>query len=211
MGHSMGNFVTIEELLQRHDAEALRLYYGMRHYRTPLNFDETNIVQAEEVLDKLRSIYNQFVSKLATNLSAEEVASAEVEKLSSSAIEEFDSGMDDDFNTPRALAALITYAKEVERYGAQAIGRRTVERIVNTFNYFGSVFGILGLSGGSRSDVTEKLLNIILRLRDDARKRGDWATSDRLREEVVNAGVGLEDTKAGTRWYLASVERKSSA
>ncbi len=64
MGHSLGNFITIAELLQKHDPEALRLYYGMRHYRTPLNFDEENIAQAEDVLDKLRSIYNEFSALL---------------------------------------------------------------------------------------------------------------------------------------------------
>jgi cysteinyl-tRNA synthetase len=211
MGHSMGNFITIEELLQRHDAEALRLYYGMRHYRTPLNFDETNIVQAEEVLDKLRSIYNQFVSLIDSNkLAAEQTVMEEIEKVSSEAVKEFDEAMDDDFNTPRALAALIAYSKDVEPYAARAIGRGSAERIVSTFTYFGSVFGILGSGGGRRSDVVGRLLDIILRLREDARKRGDWATSDRLREEVTGAGVGLEDTAAGTRWYLASAERKES-
>jgi cysteinyl-tRNA synthetase len=211
MGHSMGNFITIQELLQRHDAEALRLYYGMRHYRTPLNFDESNIVQAEEVLDKLRSIYNQFASLMDSEKPvAGQTVIEEIERLSSKAVEEFDNAMDDDFNTPRALAALITYSKGVEPYAGRAITRGSVERVLKTFNYFGSVFGILGSSGGRRSDVIGKLLDIILRLREEARKRGDWTTSDRLREQVTNAGVGLEDTSAGTRWYLASAERKES-
>jgi cysteinyl-tRNA synthetase len=211
MGHSMGNFITIEELLQRHDAEALRLYYGMRHYRTPLNFDEANIVQAEEVLDKLRSIYNQFVSLMdSRNVVAEQTVTEEVEKVSSKAVQEFDDAMDDDFNTPRALAALIAYSKEVEPYAARAIGKDFVERVIDTFNYFGGVFGILSSDTGRRSNVIGRLLNIILRLREDARKRGDWATSDRLRDEVTGAGIGLEDTPAGTRWYLASAERKES-
>jgi cysteinyl-tRNA synthetase len=183
----------------------------MRHYRTPLNFDEANIVQAEEVLDKLRSIYNQFISSMnSMSLVAGHTVTEEVEKVSSKAVEEFDDAMDDDFNTPRALAALIAYSKDVEPYAARAIGKESVERIINTFRYFGGVFGILGPGGGRRSDVIERLLNIILRLREDARKRGDWTTSDRLREEVTSAGVGLEDTPAGTRWYLASAERKES-
>jgi len=64
MGKSIGNFVTIQDLLKRHDPEALRLYYAMRHYRTQLEFDEGGVAQAEEVLDKLRSVYNQFKSLL---------------------------------------------------------------------------------------------------------------------------------------------------
>jgi len=211
MGHSMGNFVTIEELLQKHDAEALRLYYGMRHYRTALNFDESDIAQPEQVLDKLRSIYNQF-AKLRDSQSAQARGSMtqEVGQLSSKAVKEFDDAMDDDFNTPRALAAVIGYSKEIEGYATSDIDRESADRIVVTFDYFGSVFGILGPSRGSSADVLDRMLGIILKMRDDARKRGDYATADRLRDEVVRAGIGLEDTPAGARWYLASTERKQS-
>jgi cysteinyl-tRNA synthetase len=210
MGHSLGNFITIAELLQRHDAEALRLYYGMRHYRSPLNFDEADITQAEEVLDKLRSAYNQFLALLDSKSPIpESSARTELEELSLKAVRDFDEAMDDDFNTPRALAALISYSKSVEPYAARALDRDSVERVVHTFNYFGSVFGILSSSMG-RLDVIGSLLNIILRMREDARKRGDWATADRLRQEIVAAGIGLEDTPAGARWYLASAETKRS-
>jgi len=211
MGHSMGNFITIAELLQRHDPEALRLYYGMRHYRTPLNFDEDKITQAEEVLDKLRSVYSQFRALLnSTSNVQENSAKAEIANLSLKAVEDFDAAMDDDFNTPRALAAVISYSKAVEPYAARALDRESVERVLRTFNYFGSVFGILGSSMGQRVDVIGKLLNVILGMREEARKRGDWAMADRLRQEIVAAGVGLEDTPAGSRWYLASSEVKRS-
>ena len=212
MGHSMGNFVTIAELLQKRDAEALRLYYGMRHYRTPLSFDEANISQAEEVLDKLRSVYNQFLAMLeSTSSTPEQSASDELKKLSLTATKEFDEAMEDDFNTPRALAAVISYSKNVEPYAVRAVDRDSLELVIHTFNYFGSVFGIFGFSTSRRSDVIGKLLNIVLKLREDARKRGDWATADRLRQEIVAAGVGLEDTATGTRWYIASAETKQSA
>jgi cysteinyl-tRNA synthetase len=211
MGHSMGNFVTVKELLRRHDPEALRLYYGMRHYRTALNFDETNIVQAEEVLDKLRSIHNQFVAlSNSGSIAEEEIPTKEIQELSREAVEEFDAAMDDDFNTPRALAAFISYSKDVEPFAARLLGRASVQHVVKTFSYFGSVFGILSSVSEGRSDVIGKLLQIILRLREEARKRGDWASADRLRNEVTSAGVGIEDTPTGTRWYLASAERKES-
>ncbi|HYB83709.1 MAG TPA: cysteine--tRNA ligase [archaeon] len=211
MGHSLGNFVTIGELLQKHDAEALRLYYGMRHYRTQLSFDEEDIKQAEEVLDKLRSVYNQFQTiPDSANHAADAAASDELNKLSRKATGEFDEAMDDDFNTPRALAVLIAYSKNVEPFAARAVDRASVELVTHTFNYFGSVFGIFSPSISPRSDVIGKLLDIVLNLRQDARRRGDWATADRLRQEIVAAGVGLEDTSAGTRWYLASAGIKKS-
>jgi len=211
MGHSLGNFITTGELLERHDAEALRLYYAMRHYRTPLNFDEANIAQAEEVLDKLRSVYHQFLALLDLRTPMPEgSASEELKKLSLKAVEDFDAAMEDDFNTPRALAVLISYSKGVEPYAGRSVDKESVQSVIRTFNYFGSVFGIFSTPIGRRSDVIGKLLNIILEIREHARSRGDWATADRLRQEIAVAGIGLEDTPAGTRWYLASAEIKKS-
>jgi cysteinyl-tRNA synthetase len=212
MGHSMGNFITIAELVHKHDPEALRLYFAMRHYRTPLSFDEENITQAEQVLDKLRSVYNQFQALLnSKSFMAQSSAKAEVSQLSLKAVEDFDNSMNDDFNTPRALAALISYSKAIEPYTSRGLDRESVEQVLHTFNYVGSVFGILSSSTRQRTDVIGKLLNAILEVREQARKKGDWATADRLRQEIAAAGVGLEDTPKGARWYLASSEARGSA
>jgi cysteinyl-tRNA synthetase len=205
MGHSMGNFVTIEETLKQHDAEALRLYYGMRHYRSQLNYDEADIRQAEEVLDKLRSTYNQFRTlRDSGRLSDDKLIDPNIEQLTSKAVERFNVAMDDDFNTPRALAELIGYAKSAEAYVTGKITRTSAELIIGTFDYFGRVFGILRRSNARQSNVVEKVLSLLVRMREDARKRGDWTTADRIRDELTQAGVGLEDTPSGARWYLAS-------
>jgi cysteinyl-tRNA synthetase len=60
-------------------------------------------------------------------------------------------------------------------------------------------------------DLIGSLLNIILKMREEARRRGDWATADRLRQQIVAAGIGLEDTPTGSRWYIASAEIKQSS
>lgn len=211
MGHSLGNFITIADTLRKHDAEALRLYYGMRHYRSQLSFDEADIQQAEEVLDKLRSVYNQFRMMAESNEHKEQEAAEPIEKLSSKAIVEFNDAMDDDFNTPRALATMITYAKDAEAYATRRISRASAELVSKTLGYFGNIFGILNSKQVHQHSVIDDLLNIVLQLREDARKRGDWTTADRLREEITKSGIGLEDTPTGTRWYLASANRKKSS
>jgi len=210
MGHSLGNFITIADTLRKHDAEALRLYYGMRHYRSQLSFDEADIQQAEEVLDKLRSVYNQFRAKAGTNGHTEQDVAEPIGQLSTKAVIEFNEAMDDDFNTPRALAAMIAYAKDAEAHAAHKIDQGSAELVSKTLGYFGNIFGILTSSQVDQHGVIDDLLNIILRLRESARKRGDWATADRLRDEILDSGIGLEDTAAGTRWYLASADRKKS-
>jgi cysteinyl-tRNA synthetase len=205
MGKSMGNFVTIQELLQRHDAEALRLYYAMRHYRTQLEYDEAGIAQAEQVLDKLRSVHSQFTMLLRTsNTETGPGHKKEVAELTAHATDSFVESMDDDFNTPRALATMITYAKEIEAFANKSVGTASIELILKTFDFFGSVFGILQPVNARQQAKFEQLLDVLLEIRQDARKRGDWKTSDSIRDHLKNIGIGLEDTASGVRWYQAS-------
>jgi cysteinyl-tRNA synthetase len=210
MGHSMGNFITIEETLRKHDPEALRLYYGMRHYRSQLEFDESDITQAEQVLDKLRAVYNQFKALKETVEPGDE-RKADVERLSAEATQRFVEAMDEDFNTPRALAAMIAYSKDIEPYALRQIGRGTTELIIKTFDYFAGVFGILRPSNVEQEKSFEGLLKLLLRMREDARKRGDWKTADSIRDSLASLGVGLEDTPAGMRWYLASTRSNTKS
>ncbi len=205
MGKSLGNFVTIHELLQRHDAEALRLYYAMRHYRTQLEFDEGSITQAEEVLDKLRSVYSQFTTLSETpGASADSALEREVEQLTTRSVDSFIESMDDDFNTPRALAATIAYAKSIEPYANRKLGAQSLQLILRTFDYFGEVFGILRPMDARQGKTFEDLINVVLKIRDDARARGDWKTSDSIRDHLRKIGIGLEDTSSGVRWFMAS-------
>jgi cysteinyl-tRNA synthetase len=203
MGHSMGNFIAIEETLRKHDAEALRLYYGMRHYRSQLEFNESDIGQAEQVLDKLRAVYSQFRAK-ADKLKPGGEMDSEVERLSSEATGQFTEAMDDDFNTPRALAAVIAYAKDIEPYASRRINRDSVNLVMQTFDYFGGVFGILRSADTSMDKRFEELLDLFIRIREEARKKGDWASADSIRDNLTRLGIGLEDMPTGIRWYIAS-------
>ena len=212
MGHSIGNFITIEEMLRKHDAEALRLYYGMRHYRSQLEFNEADIAQAEEVLDKLRAIYSQFKALLEhVNSNDSRKVDDNIARTSSEAIQQFVEAMDDDFNTPRALASMIGFEKDVEPYASRPLGRSSVELVAKTFDYFGSVFGILCPAGAMLDKAFEGLLAFVLKLREEARKKGDWATADSIRDNLTKLGVGLEDTPAGIRWYLTAARAATSS
>ena len=211
MGKSMGNFVTIQELLKRHDSEALRLYYAMRHYRTQLEFDEAEVVQAEEVLDKLRSVHNQFRSLLeASDASSQDDADTQLQEVTAKAKQSFEESMDDDFNTPRALAAIIAYAKDIGAYANANLGRASLELVVATFDYFGGVFGILRPTRPSQEKMFEQLMDLVIHLREEARKRGDWKASDAIRDQLRTIGIGLEDTSRGARWYLASTKPQAA-
>lgn len=207
MGKSMGNFITVKDILRTHDAEALRLYFSMSHYRSQLDFDESHVEQAEEVLDKLRSIHNQFKLKLES-ASRNHGVDTDVERLTSSSLESFMESMDDDFNTPRALAVIIGFSKDIEPYAAKIINYDSIELILKVFDYFGETFGILRPLSLNETQVFQELLAALLRIREKARKDEDWATADHIRSDLIALGIELEDTPAGARWYISSRTKK---
>jgi cysteinyl-tRNA synthetase len=211
MGKSIGNFITIKDALLTHEAESLRLYFAMSHYRSQLEYSESGIEQAEQALEKLRSVYYQFrrafdESKTA-NTPPETVV--EIRKITSMARSNFDEAMDDDFNTPRALAAIIAYAKEISPYAGTELNKETVAEIVEMFDYFRTVFGVLESKPALLDTAFEKLLKLLLEVRDEARKTGDWKTSDTIRRSLVDMGVIVEDTATGPRWHIKPVSKSS--
>jgi cysteinyl-tRNA synthetase len=206
MGKSMGNLIAIKDALSKHDHEALRIYYAMSHYRSQLEYDDRNIAQAEEVLDKLRSVYSQFQSLLASMKREPkgEIDSA-LSRVTAKAKEDFIGAMDEDFNTPKALASMISFARNVEPFAGQSLSYASLSHIIETFNFFGSVFGIFQRSAAIQDTAFETLLEVMLRIREDARKRGDYTTADRIRDSLSKACIGLEDTPTGARWYFRSM------
>lgn len=206
MGKSMGNLIAIKDALSKHDHEALRIYYAMSHYRSQLEYDDRNIAQAEEVLDKLRSVYSQFRSLLGS-LKPEPKGEIDIalSQVTAKAKEDFIDAMDEDFNTPKALASMISFARNVEPFAGQILSYASLAHIIETFNFFGSVFGIFQRTATIQDTAFETLLEVMLRIREDTRKRGDYTTADRIRDSLSKAGIGLEDTPTGARWYFRSM------
>ena len=202
MGKSMGNYITIKEALHNHDAETLRLYFAMSHYRSLLDYQEPNIMQAEEVLGKIRSIYNQFRSIQTVDTTAS--VETEVQKLAHKAKSEFDEAMNDDFNTPRALAAMIAFVKNIEPYGNRKTGQGSIAKVLATLDYFGEVFGILRTERTGKSEAFDRVIDLLLAVREDARRRNDWPTSDKIRDSLAEIGVVIEDASTGALWYVSA-------
>src|SRR5208337_2199581 len=210
MGKSMGNFITIKDVLLKHDAEALRLCFAASHYRSQLEYDENHITQAEQVLERLRTVYNQFRSLFTASKVATSLEPNAARKIISQAKMDFDEAMDDDFNTPRALAAVIGFAKSIEPYANDELSHEVIIEVLNLFSYFGDVFGILQSKGTGMEAVFENLLKMILSIRDEARRKEDWETSDMIRNSLRDLGVVVEDSADGVRWHLKPIAETSA-
>jgi cysteinyl-tRNA synthetase len=187
MSKSVGNFFTIRDVLAQHDGETLRFFMLRTHYRSPFNFSEANLNDARS---SLRRLY--------TALDGVEVAVGEVDWTQPQALA-FKAAMDDDFNTSGAVTVLFELASEVNRTQS-----KTAAALLKSL---GAVLGLLQqaprtyLQSGnelSAASIEEKIAQ-----RKAAKLDRDFALSDRIRDELLAAGIVLQDSAAGTTWMKA--------
>ena len=208
MSKSLGNILTTEELLGRHDPEALRLYLLGTHYRHPMEFAEERIGEAGRALERLRSL-----AEVASELGATETVS-QSEGTPGSPVatfqDRFEQAMDDDFNTPQALAAIFDLSRvlnaERDRVsrddrsgGAFAAGVSVLTRLTGRLGLLASGRPAPAAGVPASAEWVSRV-EALVRERDVARKRRDWREADALRARIEEEGAIVEDTPRGSRW-----------
>ena len=194
MSKSLGNFFTIKEVLKKYQPEVVRFFILSSHYRSPLNYSIDNLDEAKSALTRL------YVALRDT----ENDSSASIDE---SYITKFNSFMDDDFNTPRAISLLHEIAKKINRNEDKSITE--VKRLSLTLKRIGSILGLLesvpqhflqGKEDESRDSVDTEYINDLIRQRNIARDEKDFARADEIRKQLAGLDVSLEDTGDGTDW-----------
>jgi cysteinyl-tRNA synthetase len=191
MSKSLGNFFTVREILARYQAEEVRYFILTSQYRSPLNYDD-------EHLDNARSALTRFYTAMRGLPSAESADE-------SAYAERFHAAMDDDFNTPEALAVLFDLVREINRVRQEDVDRAA--SLAAELRRLGDVLGILQddpeqyLRGGeSASGLSDDQIELMIQQRQEAKAGKNWAEADRLRDELKAQGVVLEDNPQGTTW-----------
>jgi cysteinyl-tRNA synthetase len=190
MHKSLGNFVPIQEAIEKVGVEALRVLYASTHYRSPLDYTEETLVQAASLARRFRRAYDQL--QLVTGNKSE--GKAEISALKRQVDEartEFLVAMDDDFNTPRALAAYIRMVGIAEEQ-AKILGTESASILSEAMKELASILGLLETESVPRREFLE-LVNLLTALRNELRAKREYALSDRIREQMQKAGVMVED------------------
>jgi len=198
MSKSLGNFFTVRDILKQYDPEVLRFFMLSSHYRSPINFGEDLMQQARSALERLyNALYAmEHLQKAAPDreLTAEE---EQYLKLQQESKAKFIFAMDDDFNTADAIAALFDMVKEFN-VNMNNLSRKAVAKTIESLVELGKVLGFFNKFG--KRQLLEEEIQKKIEERQQARKTKNFVLADKIRDELKEQGIILEDTPAGVRW-----------
>lgn len=199
MGKSLKNFVNLKELFATFDPLVIRFFILQSHYRSPLDFSEAAIKASQSGFEKLQEAYKRLLES-ANGKGQIDVAASE---------QKITDALNDDVNTPVAIAALFEFIKALngalDKGGLDAASKSAALTIFDTFA--GEVLGILKsrdelLAGesGESAQTLDDVMAVLLELRKEARASKDFATSDKIRDLLMERGIEVKDTKEGATW-----------
>jgi cysteinyl-tRNA synthetase len=202
MSHSLNNFLTIQQLLERFEPAAIRLYLISIPYRAPMAYSQEGVEAAAKGLARLRSALEIRKSAAEERPARPEEVEA-VNRLVETAQKSFTEGMDSDFNTALALAALYDLSREINRLRVQE--RYPSEVLAPARGKLVELAGVLGLDLESQqqeeeSRAADAYVDLLVEIRTKLRAAKQWALSDEIRDKLKSLGVILEDTPDGTVW-----------
>ena len=190
MSKSLGNFVTIKDVLKEYHPEVLRMFFYLTHYRKPINFNENSINDAKNILDKLYESIREFdESKL------------EVDKSFSV---KFNNSLKDDFNTPKAIKVLQEINQQINRQ--VSTDNSDLRKLKNSLRSFANSIGLLLNSAedyfkySGDSELDDNKIQEAIEERNEARANKNFALADSIRKELSEKGIFLEDKEGKTYW-----------
>lgn len=202
MSKSLGNFFTLRDVLAEYPAEVIRYFLIASHYRSPINYSQENLQLAQAALHRLYTSLRGFDLTDDRN---------DLSKESDLYQKKFNKAMDDDFNTPEALAVLFDVAREINR-----LRESSLENAIPLAQFLKKQANTLGilqqdseafLQAGIQGDESQRI-QVLITARNKARAAKNWAEADKIREQLTSLGVSLSDTSEGTDWHHVAQYKK---
>ena len=185
MSKSLGNFITVNEALSKFSTDALRLFFLSSHYRSPLSYTNENVLAQERALERIRAALKES-SGNGPSLTTE------------SYNKRFDEAMDDDLNTPRALAVIFDLCRDINRARDEGGSVDQAQKLLLNLG------GILGLTFADDNDSKDieaaPFIDLLISIRKELREAKQFSVADSIRDNLTELGVTLEDSPKGTTW-----------
>lgn len=201
MSKSLGNFFTVREISEKYDLQILRFFMLQAHYRSPLNFSAELMEAAKNSLERIVTAASNVNHLLANSeekdLTAEEAAALEEAK---SFVKKFEDAMDDDFNTADAIAAVFELVKFMNTHTSAENSKGYLETLKKELT---ELTDILGITVEKEEELLDSDIENLIEERQAARKAKNFARADEIRQELLEKGIILEDTREGVKWKRA--------
>lgn len=224
MSKSIGNIISVRDLLKRFDSEVIRFFYAQTHYRSPIDFSNEALERSKKSLERIHIAKEKLELSLEKASKSEELLPQEEKFLKS--VERarigFEEAMDDDFNTCKAIASLFGLVNEINRFldEVKQPNEKVAREALNVLIKLGKVLTLFkekkganekelvqslaklltGYNKTAKSESLEEIVSEIISVRQTAREQKKWEETDKIRENLLQLGIKLEDTKEGTKW-----------
>lgn len=200
MSKSAGNFFTVREIGEKYPLQVIRFFMLSAHYRTPLNFSDTLVESAKTGLDRILT---------AIDLCREMAAKEEVGSLSDTEkehfanvealVKKFEDAMEDDFNTADAVSAIF----EIVRESNSTVKDFSADYAKKVLKVLEDLCGVLGIETTKEEEILDEDIEKLIEERQNARKNKDFARADEIRDQLLEQGIVLKDTREGVKWSRA--------
>ena len=202
MSKSKGNFFTVRDISKLYDLEVVRLFMLSTHYRNPINFSDEILNQSKAGLERLYNAKERvefIISKLNDN--AENADELKLEEELNSFRQRFIEAMDDDLNTADALSIIFELARFMNSNVNENATKEFANKVLGEFNELTGVLNIVNKK--HEEDMLDEEIEALIQKRTDAKKNKDFKLADKIRNELLEKGIVLEDTRQGVKWRRA--------
>ena len=226
MSKSAGNFFLVEDILRKFPGEVVRFFLLQTHYRSPLELNDNVVRKAQVAYNRLKTAYKN-LQELVKQIEEDKFIRGKKNPMltlspagglvegAERLMSVFDDAMNDDFNTALAISYMFELSRDVNAYYNDYISGKIqprgtdaymIMRVSEIFTDMASTIGIFESAdedAATDSELVDKLMKIIVEIRQDARKNKNWAAADKIRDDLKAAGIILEDTPQGVKWKQA--------
>ena len=220
MGKSESNFIFVHDAVQQYAPEAIRHFLISAQYRHPLDYNSTSLSESSSAVRRLSNCLDALKPYQDVDGDASEALNdAEAARILQSIdtmLHDFELAMDDDFNTAGALGAIFKFVGEVNQFlamtGDQPSNRKgnvlsqAYKNLVKVCNVLG-IYAEEDVASDEQAALTAQLMDLILEVRQEARERKDWETADKIRNQLEQLNVELQDSRTGTTWKIIKGEK----
>lgn len=201
MSKSLGNFFTARDILKSYSAESIRLLFNQSHYASPLNFKSDLLDAAQKGLDKISGLIER-LDEIINGTFDNQDFTFNINGY----YELFEQAMDDDFNTPKAVAIIFDFVRDANKYLSENVVGKSAAAKLKEF-ILRTAEDVLGIvpavnKESKTGELADKLIELLIKLRIDAKAQKNYSLADTIRKELENIGIILQDTKTGTTYKI---------